>query len=124
MTYTNSNCIAPLPFFIDKLFKDLIDINLEDFDAKIKTNIYTSDNGNIFEFAIPGVEKKDIEITFNDNVLAIKTNNANGSKKERSFKICYKVDTDKITSSLENGILRVTMPKLAEENKSIKITIA
>lgn len=124
MTYINSNCIAPFPFYVDKLIKELLDINLDTVGSKIKANIYTSENGNLFELALPGVEKKNIEITFEDNVLVIKAKDVDGTETTRNFELDYKVDADKITSSLENGILRVAMPKLAEEKKTINITIA
>lgn len=124
MTYINSKCVAPFPFFLDKFIKELLDINLDNVDSNVKANIYTSENGKLFELALPGVEKKDIEITFEDNVLIIKAKNANGEEIKRGFELDYKVDAEKISSSLENGILRVAMPKRAEEKKIINITIA
>lgn len=124
MTQTNYNCIAPLPLLMDQFLKEFLDIDLSHPDSKLKTNIYTNENGNLYEFSLPGIDKKDIEITFEDNVLSIQTKNEDGLKNKTSITINYKVEEDKITSSLENGILRITMPKLVEEKKNINITIA
>lgn len=124
MTQTNYNCIAPLPLLIDQFLKEFLDIDLMDTGSKLKTNIYTNENGNLYEFSLPGIDKKDIEITFEDNVLSIQTKNEDGLKNKTSITINYKVEEDKIASSLENGILRITMPKLVEEKKNINITIA
>ena len=75
---------------------------------------------------LPGMEKKDIKISFQDNVLTI-----SGEKKdqkedkdknyhyferrfgqfERSFRIHTDVIEDKIDANFKNGVLTVEMPK-------------
>ena len=75
---------------------------------------------------LPGMEKKDINISFQDNVLHIsgekkaekeeKKNNYHCferrfGKFERSFRINNEVVVDKIDASFNNGILTVELPK-------------
>lgn len=82
---------------------------------------------------IPGVSKEDIKIVLQDNILTIEgekkkeeiNKEDNFYRSERtygSFKRCFtlpaEVDSDKVDAKFENGILKITMPKL--EVKQLK----
>lgn len=82
---------------------------------------------------IPGVSKEDIKIVLQDNILTIEgekkkeeiNKEDNFYRSERtygSFKRCFtlpaEVDSDKVDAKFENGILKITMPKL--EVKQVK----
>ncbi len=82
---------------------------------------------------IPGVAKEDIKIVLQDNILSIEgekkkeevKNDENFYRSERSygsFKRCFtlpaEVDSDKVDAKFENGVLKITMPKL--EVKQLK----
>lgn len=86
---------------------------------------------------IPGIDPKDIEITFTDNVLTIKGElKSEEEVKEtryhmrerrygafsRSISLGDRVNGDKISASYENGVLTLTLPK-AEESKPKRIEI-
>ena len=78
---------------------------------------------------LPGVDKKDVKITIQNNVLTI-----HGEKKreqdkkegnyhrversfgsfERSFTLPPSVVTDRIEASYDNGVLAITLPKVEE----------
>lgn len=84
---------------------------------------------------LPGIDEKNIEVKFADGVLTIK-----GEKQEekeekkkdyylsersfgsfqRSFQVPEGVDSEKIEANFKNGVLRVTLPKNAEAQKSAK----
>jgi len=84
---------------------------------------------------LPGIDEKNVEVKFSDGVLTIK-----GEKQEekeekkkdyylsersygsfqRAFQVPDGVDTDKIEAAFKNGVLKVTMPKSAEAQKSAK----
>ena len=87
---------------------------------------------------LPGMDEKDVQVTFEDDVLTIK-----GEKKmekeeskagyylsersygsfERSLRI-PDVDGDKISAAFAKGVLTVTLPKLAEtKSRTRKIAI-
>lgn len=91
---------------------------------------------------LPGLEQKDVEVTFEKGALNIK-----GEKRDeretkdpekrfhvwersygafqRSFTFPGKVDEAKIAAEMKNGVLTIHMPKTAEEvEKSHKIDIA
>jgi HSP20 family protein len=86
---------------------------------------------------LPGMDMKDIDITFTDGLLTVK-----GEKKQekeekdkdyhrierrygsfqRSFRVPQKVDTNKIEASYKDGILKLVLPK-AEESRAKKIKV-
>ena len=86
---------------------------------------------------VPGLDKNDITLSFEDQVLTLK-----GEKKaihedkkrnyhrverfygkfERSFRLPQSVKTNEIKAKYENGVLTVTIPK-SEEAKPREITI-
>jgi len=88
---------------------------------------------------LPGVKKDDVSINLKDNVLTIsgekklekKIDEKNFHQTERifgSFQRCFRlpelVDQEKIAAEFKNGILNVSIPKLAEaEPKSIEIKV-
>lgn len=122
MTYNSTNFINPFQLGFDNLMREILGTN--NIETKINSNIYTSECGCVFEFALPGAEKKNIEITFENQILTIKVKTSDDTTMTRCFKIDYKVNNDQITSSLENGILRITLPKQIEEKKTINIKIS
>ncbi len=102
-----------------------------------KLNVEELDNRFVLEAAVAGFKKEDIELTFEQNCLIIEVwkRNDKGTP-ERKFllkelssrhykrivKFPKKVDPSKISSSYENGILRVILG-IAERNKSNKTKI-
>ena len=75
---------------------------------------------------LPGVAKDDVKVNMNYGILTISAERKQPGLQEheqwirneitygtiqRSVELPYSVDADKITASLENGILRVELPK-------------
>lgn len=101
-------------------------------------NIKESDDGFEVELAIPGLEKKDVKINLEHNVLNISSEKVtqaeeNYSRKEfayqvfnRSFSLPKSVDVEKIKADHKNGILYISLPKKEEEkvklSREIKIS--
>ena len=84
------------------------------------------------EMAVPGLKKSDFEINLENNLLSIsaetKTENSeehdNYTRREfgyssfkRTFSLPETVETDKITATYEDGILKVNLPKRDEAKK-------
>ena len=88
---------------------------------------------------LPGVDKKDIDISVKDDVLTISGEKKHEENKEgenyyccerrfgsfeRSFRMADEMDTNNITAEYKNGVLKVTVPKAdVPESKSTKIQI-
>ncbi|HQH22947.1 MAG TPA: Hsp20/alpha crystallin family protein [Bacteroidales bacterium] len=98
-------------------------------------NIRESDKSFILELAVPGIDKKDLNIDISDDVLTIshetktssEVDQADGYKRKefsyssfcRSFYIPENVLTDKIGASYKDGILTVELPKDKEEKQKL-----
>jgi HSP20 family protein len=90
---------------------------------------------------LPGLEKKDIEISVDDGVLTLRGEKTDERKEDdaetkyhlwersygtfrRTFTLPRTVDASKIVAEFEKGVLKIRMPKAAEETvKGRKIEI-
>jgi HSP20 family protein len=93
----------------------------------------------VVKASLPGVAPDDIDVTFEDNVLSIKAERGNETEtddskylvRERSYGSYYRalrlpdtVDANKITSSYDNGVLTISLPKAEEKKpKQIKVDV-
>lgn len=116
-------------FFNDDFFSSL-GVLKNNFSVDLKED----DNDYIIEADLPGVDKKDIEISYKNGYLNIsaKRNNHVEEKKdnyvrqERSygeFKRSFYIDNveeDKINADFNNGVLKVCLPKLNKETSEAK----
>jgi len=103
------------------------------------TDIFESENEYKIIFELPGIEKEDINIKIEKDILTLTAE----SKKEpiegyqcireemefngyqRSFNLNGVVNTDKIIADYQDGTLTITLPKKEEQKtKEIKINIS
>jgi len=97
-------------------------------------NIKENEKSFILELAVPGIDKNDLKIDINEDILTIssesKSENEEGKdgymRKEysyssfvRSFYIPENVNRDKIGANYKDGILSVELPKKEEEKNKI-----
>lgn len=97
-------------------------------------NIREDEKNYFLELAVPGIEKKDIKIDINEDVLTISSERKNEmeenkegyTRKEfsyssfvRSFFIPENVNPDSIQANYKEGILTVSLPKMEEEKKKL-----
>ncbi len=95
-------------------------------------DIIENDKEFIIEALLAGVKKEDISIEVENDVMIIKaerkeTKNLNYNRKEtyygkyeRMFKLPDGIDRENIQSSMENGVLKIVVPKLAGDTKLSK----
>jgi HSP20 family protein len=113
-------------------------------DATVRTNygywpevnVYSNENEYVLAAKIPGIEKNDVSISIKDNSLKIAGERKNeenpdanyhlrerkSGKFERNFLLDEKVDADKVTAEIKNGILLIKVPK-SPESKPVKIEV-
>ncbi|PIQ08004.1 MAG: heat-shock protein Hsp20 [Ignavibacteriales bacterium CG18_big_fil_WC_8_21_14_2_50_31_20] len=123
---------------IQKYFDDFTTMkssyNENTFSPKI--NVYEKENQLIIDAEVPGVNKEDLKITLQDNILTIEGEKKNlldeneiksflterifGSFK-RSFTINKDVDSEKINAKFNNGILSITLAKVEEKTPTEKV---
>jgi HSP20 family protein len=98
-------------------------------------DVYVSEDAALFYFDIPGVEKGDVKIEIDEeNILIVRAKNSyepvgSPAVQEyrigdyyRSFKLSDEYDKNSIIASLEDGVLKVEVPR-KEESKPHKIEI-
>ncbi|MFM9987152.1 Hsp20/alpha crystallin family protein [Flavobacterium sp.] len=139
---TNGNLI---PFGMDNFFANDDFFDNKWLEKKLKhtlpaVNIKENKNEFNIEFASPGFAKKDFKIDLDENVLTISAEkekekneeNDNFTRKEfsynsfsRSFTLPQSVNTDKIDAKYNDGILKLSIPKMEETKllpkKEIKV---
>jgi HSP20 family protein len=127
------------PFYMPGFFDDdFFPVMSNRSNTTPAVNIREDEKNYVLDFAIPGLEKKDLKIDMNEDVLTISSElkketeeSKNGYKRKefsysafnRSFYIPENVDREKIEAAYTNGVLTVTLPKQEEEKSKISKTI-
>jgi len=102
--------------------------------SHFKTDIRDNETEYVLEADLPGFKKEDIKIEINDDTLSIhaqrhsdfekKDEQGNYIRCERSYGSYSRsfntsgIDTDKISASYTDGVLKLTMPKMKELPKT------
>jgi len=113
-----------------RFFRD--DFFTEDWKQHRRVPVNISETDDAYQLAVvaPGLQKEDLKIQVNDNILTISFEKAEVNKEEstannpkvlreefklhsfkRSFKLGEKVDAEKIAARYENGILNLDISK-------------
>ncbi len=103
-----------------------------------KVNIVERDEDILVKAELPGVDKKDLDISVTDNTLTIKATTHEETEKEegeyyrqeivtgsfaRSILLPAEVDGDKAKASFRDGLLELTIPKVKKARRR-KIDVA
>ena len=123
------------PFYMSNLFDDdFFPVLSSRTSSMPAVNIKENEKSFTLELAVPGIDKKDLKIETNEDVLTISSetkneveDNQDGYKRKefsytsfcRSFYIPENVNRDKIGASYKDGILTVELPKQEEEKSKI-----
>jgi HSP20 family protein len=101
-------------------------------------NVSETENEIRITAELPGVTEQDIDVSLDDDVLTIrgekkferKDENENFHFIERSYgtfqrslRLPFPADPDQVKASFENGVLTVTLPKTAQQQRSRRIQI-
>ena len=123
------------PFFMPSIFDDDFLPTLTSRTSSMPAvNVKEDEKNYILELAVPGIDKKDLNIDINDDVLTISSESKNeteenkdGYKRKefnyasfcRSFYIPENVNRDSIGANYKDGILSVYLPKQEEDKNKI-----
>jgi HSP20 family protein len=124
------------PFDVDKFLQDTLQVAKQPAVWAPACTTYEDEQGFWVQMALPGVERKDIDIVFEDRILTVtgetkKDEAANrtyyaqeieGGGFSRSFRLPRNVDPGKVTATSKEGLLTVHIPK-REETKPRKIVV-
>ncbi len=134
------NQLRPLSIGFDNVFNHFESMLNDDFGLRVPTVNYppyniveTSKNNYDIEVALAGYNKKDIDVTFENGQLTIKSKKSDETKDkdgntiykgiakryfERSFTIAD--DVEIIGAELKDGLLKVSLEKIIPESKKRK----
>jgi HSP20 family protein len=109
------------------------------FGENLKVNVVENKDNFTLTAEVPGLTEKDIEIEIKDGRMTLKGHVEESHEKEekdyrmrefsrrsfeRSFTIGEGVDQDNISAKLENGVLKLVLPKKEEAKpKMVKVAI-
>lgn len=132
--YEPWNVLSKFHDEVNRLFDDRMGKVAESDGSSVVTSHWTpavdiKENPDSFELHadVPGVDPKEIEITMEDGVLAVKGERSTETKEEREgyrrverargtfyrrFSLPDTADASRITARGENGVLKVTIPKV------------
>jgi len=128
------------PFFMSNFFDDDFLPALSNRTSSMPSvNIREDDKNYILDLAVPGIDKNDLKIDINEDVLTVSSENRvekeenkdDYKRKEfsyssfcRSFYVPENVNRDKIEANYKDGVLTVALPKQEEEKNKITRQIA
>ena len=123
------------PFYMPGIFDDDFFPVLSNRTSSMPSvNIREDEKNYILELAVPGIDKKDLKIDINEDVLTISSETKNESEENkdgykrkefsyssfcRSFYIPENVNRNIIEANYKDGILSVSLPKQEEEKNKI-----
>lgn len=122
------------PFFPSLFDDDFFTVNTSRPNSLPAVNIREDEKNYFLELAVPGMDKKDLKIDINEDVLTISSeikneneeSNDGYTRKEfsyssfvRSFYIPENVNRDQIQANYKEGILTVSFPKQEEDRKKL-----
>ena len=106
------------------------------FSSYPQMKYYVKDNNYVVQFVVPGMNKKDIKIELNNDVLTVSGNSHKAEQNKdknsqssysytnqftQSIRVPNDADTSKITSKYDNGILTISIPKNPEKSSKTQV---
>lgn len=97
-----------------------------------RVDVIDRDEEIMLRAELPGVEKKDLDVSITDNTVTIKATSSTEEKEEkgdyyrceisqgsfaRTVTLPSNVEADKVTASFKEGILELTLPKVAKSQR-------
>ncbi|QGY39836.1 Hsp20 family protein [Pseudodesulfovibrio cashew] len=132
------NTLYNFPSRFDRVFEDFFKAPMGN-DRRLAyppLNLSNDDEAIYVRAEVPGVKLEDVELTLTDKTLVLKGERSAPEGKfyrqerpsgvfHRVINIGVPVDRDKVTATMADGILTVTLPKAAEvKPRNISIEVA
>lgn len=107
-------------------------VDEEEEEGRLSVDVYQDDDNIIIKSTIAGVEPENLEITLNNDMLTIRGSREiahEDTGRDYLYQECYwgsfsrsiilpvEVDINKIDAAIKNGILTITLPKVASKSK-------
>lgn len=125
--------------FFDDFFGDYSGAGLELSDWSPRADFVEKEKEYLIKADLPGIDEKDLDVNFEDNILTIKGKREQESKKEedgytysersfgsftRSFRLPTDVSIDKVNAEYKKGVLTISIPKDEKKQpKKLKVEV-
>lgn len=76
-------------------------------------DVFDSDDELLLLIDLPGVAREQLQVSVKAETLTLEAKRDDDSLYSRSFQLPRSVDTERISVSLQDGVARATLPKLA-----------
>ena len=136
---SNNNSYNLFEPIFDSLFRfPTFRSEMKDINKLMRADIHETESNYELELELPGFDKKDIEIELKNGYLTVEASK-NNSNQNSSCRNCIRreryygniarsfyvgeINRDEIDATLENGILKVSLPKEQNKDKMQKIEI-
>jgi HSP20 family protein len=98
------------------------------FNGSVNVLKNVTENEYELEFVLPGLSKEDVNVVVEDNKLKVSYKDEENENSfvgtfERSYELPEDVNQSKITAKSQDGILKITIPKLKKSSKQRTISI-
>lgn len=115
-----------------RMFPTSLDIFRDDFFSNdmMKTDIVVQDDTYIVEMELPGLEKQDIQLDYQNGYVTVVANHEEVIEEEKeyihkeryygSYKRSFyvgEIDREQMKATYDKGILKITLPKKSEETE-------
>ncbi len=115
-----------------RMFPTSLDIFRDDFFSNdmMKTDIVVQDDTYIVEMELPGLEKQDIQLDYQNGYVTVVANHEEVIDEEKeyihkeryygSYKRSFyvgEIDRKQMKATYDKGILKITLPKKSEETE-------
>ena len=124
--------------FLDEVFDDGTNNHSQAKSWKPSVNILSTEDSFDIQFSAPGMKKEDFKVEVDQNVLTVSTEITDSkedttdsytlrefstSSFSRSFTLPKNVDSETIKAEYKDGILNLTVPKVAEVKTTKSIAV-
>ena len=114
---------------MNKLFDEVVRGKGSASGMEVASDMFETTDSFVYEIDIPGLDKTQVAVQIRDNALVIRGERVRDHEEnviyhmrerafgefERSFPLPKGIEEEKVKAKFINGILRVTLPKEAEE---------
>lgn len=121
---------------IDRLFDETFRGTGSRLASAPRIDVHEIDNGLELTAETPGVSEKDIDLSLDGDLLTIRGEKHNERQDshahlversygsfQRSVQLPFAPDPDRVEADFENGVLHVTLPRPAQQEKSRRIEV-
>ena len=110
-------------FFNDDLFDSFLSFPFG--ERSLLNDISETDKEFKVEFMLPGFKKEEVKLAIENDVLSIsaerKEKNKYFNEIKKSYSLPENLDTENVDAKLEDGVLKILIPKLKEEKVEPKL---